>query len=173
MSCGHARFENVEAHDVAHGVVEREREEIEIDNGVETLGKVVEERGQIALLSDGLANFEQGFELTAGVLVLLVLVDRREGRRFRRQDDRVRHTCRIASGLSGAQPETRVANAQEAFCGRPTFSASAAFAGWIRQSNREDHSRERIPQKLPRRDRLPARNFLELCRAPASWDFVF
>ncbi len=66
---GDARFENVEAHDVAHGIVEREREEIEIDNGVEALGEIVEEFVEVALLRDGFADFEKGFELAAGVLV--------------------------------------------------------------------------------------------------------
>ena len=64
-----ARFENMEAHDVAHGIVEREREEIEIDDGVEALGEIVEKFVEIALLGDGFADFEQGFELAAGVLV--------------------------------------------------------------------------------------------------------
>jgi hypothetical protein len=49
--------------------VERQREEIEIDDGVETLGKIVEEDGEVALLGDGFADFEEGFELAAGVLV--------------------------------------------------------------------------------------------------------
>ena len=66
---GDARFENVEAHHVARGIVERQREEIEIDDGVETLGKIVEEFGEVALLRDGFADFEKGFELAAGVLV--------------------------------------------------------------------------------------------------------
>jgi hypothetical protein len=49
--------------------VEREREEIEIDNGVEALGEIVEEFVEIALLRNGFADFEKGFELAAGVLV--------------------------------------------------------------------------------------------------------
>ena len=66
---GDARFENVEAHDVAGGIVESEREEIEIDDGVEALGEIVEKCGEVALLGDGFADFEEGFELAAGVLV--------------------------------------------------------------------------------------------------------
>ncbi|GAC1680104.1 MAG: hypothetical protein PVS2B2_18250 [Candidatus Acidiferrum sp.] len=54
-------FEHVQAHDVALGVVEYEGEKIKIYDAVETLGKVVEERGKIALLGDGFANLEQGF----------------------------------------------------------------------------------------------------------------
>ena len=46
-----------------------EREEIEIDDGVEAFGEIVEECGEVALLGDGFADFEEGFELAAGVLV--------------------------------------------------------------------------------------------------------
>ena len=67
------------------GIVQGEREEIEIDDRVQASGKVVEKRGKIALLGDGLADFQQGFELTARVF------RRRRGRRFRRGNDRVRH----------------------------------------------------------------------------------
>src|SRR5229473_3238503 len=82
---GDARLEDVQAHDVLDGVVKDEGEEIEIDDGVETLGKVVEQRGEIALLGDGLADFEQGFELTPGMF-------KRGGERhFRRGDDGFRH----------------------------------------------------------------------------------
>ena len=62
---GDARFENVETHDVADGIVEREGEEIEIDDGVEALGEIVEECGEVTLLRDGFADFEKGFELAA------------------------------------------------------------------------------------------------------------
>ncbi len=82
---GDARFENVEAHDVAAGIVENEGEEVEVDHGVQALGEVVEQRGQIALLGDGLANFQQGFKLTPGVF------QRGGERHFRRRNNRVRH----------------------------------------------------------------------------------
>jgi hypothetical protein len=49
--------------------MERQGEEIEIDDGVEALGEIVEEFREIALLLDGFADFEKGFELAAGVLV--------------------------------------------------------------------------------------------------------
>jgi hypothetical protein len=49
--------------------MERQGEEIEIDDGVEALGEIVEEFREIALLRDGFADFEKGFELAAGVLV--------------------------------------------------------------------------------------------------------
>jgi hypothetical protein len=64
-----ARFENVQAHDVARGVVERQRKEIEIDDGVEALGEIVEEFGKVALLGDGFADFEKSFELAARVFM--------------------------------------------------------------------------------------------------------
>ena len=65
---GDARFENVKAHHVADGIVEDESEEVEFDDGVQAAGEVVEKRGKIALLGDGFADFEQGFELTPGML---------------------------------------------------------------------------------------------------------
>jgi len=96
---GDTSFENVEAHDVFCGVVKDEREEVEVDDGVEAAGKVVEKRGEIALLGDSLADFEQGFELTPGMF-------KRGGERhFRRGDDGFRHRNRITSGLAGAQPQ--------------------------------------------------------------------
>jgi len=35
---------------------------------MEAARKIVEKRGEIALLGDGFADFEQGFELTPGML---------------------------------------------------------------------------------------------------------
>ena len=86
LFAGDARFQNVETHDVARSVVKNEGEEIEVDDGMEAAGKVVEKRGKIALLRDGFADFEQGFELAPGVF------KRRGERRFRRRDDVVRHS---------------------------------------------------------------------------------
>src|SRR5713101_1759920 len=86
LSTRDARFKNVETHDVARGVVENESEKVEVHDGVETLGEVVEKRGEVALLGDGLANLEQGFKLTPGVF------ERRSGRHFRRRKDVFRHT---------------------------------------------------------------------------------
>lgn len=82
---GDARFQNVEAHDIFDGVVKDEREEIEVDDGMETAGKVVEKRGEIALLGDGLADFKQGFELTPGMF------ERRGEGDFGRGNDGFRH----------------------------------------------------------------------------------
>ena len=67
FSAGDARFQDVQAHDVARGIMENESEEVEVHDGVEALGEIVKKRGQIAMLGDGLADFEQGFELTPGV----------------------------------------------------------------------------------------------------------
>jgi len=63
-----ARFENVQAHGVARGVVKNQGEEIEGQDGVETLGELVEEGFEVALLGDGLADVEEGLELAAIVL---------------------------------------------------------------------------------------------------------
>jgi hypothetical protein len=62
-----------------------ERKEIEVDDGMEAAGKVVEKRGEIALLGDGLTDFEQGFKLAPGVF------ERGGKRHFRRGDDGFRH----------------------------------------------------------------------------------
>ena len=80
-----ARFENMEAHDVAHGIMQYEREKIEIDDGMEALGELVEKRGKIALLGNRLADFEQSSELPPGVF------KRRGKRYFRRRNDVFRH----------------------------------------------------------------------------------
>jgi hypothetical protein len=96
---GDMGFENVKAHDVADGIVEDKAKEVEFDNRMEPAGEVVEKRREIALLGDGLADFEQGFELTPGVF------ERGGKRHFRRRDHGIRHRGRIASGLAEAQPE--------------------------------------------------------------------
>src|SRR5260370_36785362 len=63
LFAGDAGFKNVQAHDVLRGVVQDEREEIEVNDGVQARGEVVEKRSQIALPSDGFADFASGFEL--------------------------------------------------------------------------------------------------------------
>jgi len=55
-------------HHVPDGIVENESKKVELDNGMKAPGKVVEKRGKIALLGDCFADFEQGFELTPGML---------------------------------------------------------------------------------------------------------
>src|SRR5216684_7856265 len=77
--------ENVKTHDVAHGVVKDEGQEIEVDDGVQARGKIVKQRWKIALLGDGFADLKQGLELTPGMF-------KRGGERhFRRGDDGFRH----------------------------------------------------------------------------------
>jgi len=83
----------VETHDVARGVVENESEKVEVHDGVETLGEVVEKRGEVALLGDGLANLEQGFKLTPGVF------ERGGKRHFRRRNDVFRHKKQDNTGV--------------------------------------------------------------------------
>jgi len=73
--------------------VKDEREEVEVDDGVEAAGKVVEKRGEIALLGDSLADFEQGFELTPGML------ERRSKGDFGRGNDRLRHSRQDNTGV--------------------------------------------------------------------------
>src|SRR6266700_2209248 len=63
---GDASFQNMKAHHVSDGVVEDTSKEVELDDGMEAAGKVVEKRGEGALLGDSFADFEQGFELTPG-----------------------------------------------------------------------------------------------------------
>jgi hypothetical protein len=95
LFAGDARFKDMEAHDVARGIVENESEEVEVHDRVEAFGKVVEKRGKVALLGDGLADFEQGFELTPGVLE-----GRGEGD-FGRGNDGIRHRRQDTTGVGG------------------------------------------------------------------------
>jgi len=95
LFAGDACGENMEAHDVASGIVEDERQEIEIDDGAQAVRKIVEQRGQIALLGDSLADFEQGFELTPGVF------ERGGKSHFRRRDDGIRHRKEDNTRVSG------------------------------------------------------------------------
>lgn len=96
---GVAGFENLETHGVADRVVENECEKIERQNGVKTLGKLVEETLKVALLGDGFGDVEEGFELAAGML----------NRGDRRRDGgnrigRIRHNrSRITLRLRGSQ----------------------------------------------------------------------
>jgi len=80
------QLEDVQTHYIANLVVERECEKVEIDDRMQSLGKVVEQCGQIALLRDGFADFEQGFQLPPG------MIDWRGERQLRRESDGVRHS---------------------------------------------------------------------------------
>jgi hypothetical protein len=95
LVAGDSRFQNVEAHDVTGRLVKDEREEVEVDDRMEAAGEVVEQRREIALLGDSLADFEQGFELTPGMF-------KRGGERhFRRGDDGFRHRWQDNTRVGG------------------------------------------------------------------------
>jgi len=106
LFCGNMGFENVEAHDVPDGIVENKTKEVEFDDRMEPASKVVEQRGEIALLGDGLADFEQGFKLTPGVF------ERGGKRHFRRRDHGIRHrrqdSTRVGEGSTGGGPLSAV-----------------------------------------------------------------
>jgi hypothetical protein len=61
------RFQNVQAHGAARRIVKNQAEKIELQHRVETIGKFVEEKLQVALLGDRFADFEQGFKLAHGL----------------------------------------------------------------------------------------------------------
>src|SRR5271166_2835698 len=63
-----ARFEDVQTHGVGGRVVQNKSKKIELQNGVEALGKFVEETVQVVVLRDGFADFEKRLELPRGVL---------------------------------------------------------------------------------------------------------
>ena len=63
-----ARFENVKAHGVAERVVKDQSKEIEGKDRMQTLREFVKEGLEIPLLSNGLADIEQGLELASGML---------------------------------------------------------------------------------------------------------
>jgi len=48
--------------------VQHEGEKIELQNAMETLGKLVKEASEVAMLCNSFADFEKGFELPPGVL---------------------------------------------------------------------------------------------------------
>ena len=102
LFAGDARFKNVQAHDVAGSVVKNQGEEIEVDNGVQAAGQVVEQCREITLLGNGLADLEQGFELTPGMF------QRGGERHFRRGDDGIRHSrqdnTRVGEGSTLTDP---------------------------------------------------------------------
>ena len=62
----------MEAHGAAGGIVKNQAEKIELQDGVESIGKLVEEELEVALLGDCFADFEESLELPHGL---------REGRR--------------------------------------------------------------------------------------------
>jgi len=58
----------VQTHGVGGRVVQNKSKKIELQNGVEALGKFVEETVQVVVLRDGFADFEKRLELPRGVL---------------------------------------------------------------------------------------------------------
>jgi len=53
----------VQAHCAARGIVKNQAEKIELQHGVEAIGKFMEKELKVALLGDRFADFEQSFEL--------------------------------------------------------------------------------------------------------------
>src|SRR5262245_11881305 len=97
--------EDVKAHHVLYRVMQHQAEKIKINHRVEARGQVMEQRSKIALLRDGFAHFEQGFELTPGVL------QRRSLRHFRRRDDAFRHKRQDSIRLGGGSTQVRTEKA--------------------------------------------------------------
>lgn len=62
------RLEDVKAHGVVGRFVKDQGEKVEGKDAVETLGKIVEEGFQVALLGDGFGDFEQGLDLAGRVV---------------------------------------------------------------------------------------------------------
>ena len=109
-------FKNVQAHHVLGRVVKNQSQEVKIDDRVQARSKVVEQRGKIALLGDGLAHLEQGFELTPGVL------QRGGMRHFRRRNNALRHK---------RQDNTRVSEGSTKARGRRAFRSRRPVAGFF------------------------------------------
>ena len=103
-----AALENVQAHHVLRWVVKDQSEEVEVNDGVQSRGKVVKQRRKIALLRNSLAYFEQGFELSPGVL------QRRSMRHFRRRDDPFRHRRQDNTRKSDGSTAARAGHPKEA-----------------------------------------------------------
>ena len=88
-------FENVKSHDVSHGVMQDQGEEIKVDNAMEALGQVVKKSGEVAMPRNGFGHFEQGFELRSAVY-------------FGRGDSGIRHRLQnsIRVGRGSTKPQT-------------------------------------------------------------------
>jgi hypothetical protein len=98
---GQVRFKDVQPHDFLCWVVQDQAEEVKVDDRVQAGGQVMKQRGKIALLRDGLAHFEQGFELAPGVL------QRGGMRHFRGRDDAFRHNRQDNTRASGGSTDGR------------------------------------------------------------------
>ena len=59
-------LQNVQAHGVARGIVEHQREEIERQHVMETIGEIMEKRFQVVLLGNRFADRKQRFKLSSG-----------------------------------------------------------------------------------------------------------
>ena len=95
------RFKNVKAHDVLGGVMQHQAEKVKINDRVQADGQVVEQCGKIALLRDGLAHLEQGFELVPGVL------QRRGAWHFQWRDEAFSHNRQDNTRTSGGSTRLR------------------------------------------------------------------
>ncbi len=95
-------FENVKSHDVSHGVMQDQGEEIKVDNAMEALGQVVKKSGEVPMPRNGFGNFEQGFELAPRMF------ERRCAGYFGRGDSGIRHRLQnsIRVGRGSTKPQT-------------------------------------------------------------------
>jgi hypothetical protein len=61
------RYQNVQPHGAAGRIVKDQAEKIELQDGMEAIGKFVEKELEVALLGNRFGNFEQGLELPHGL----------------------------------------------------------------------------------------------------------
>jgi hypothetical protein len=102
-------FENVKSHDVSHGVMQDQGEEIKVDNAMEALGQVVKKSGEVAMPGNGFGNFEQGFELTPRMF------ERRCAGYFGRGDSGIRHRVQNSIRVGrGSTKRTGISETAEA-----------------------------------------------------------
>ena len=83
-----------------YGIVQHERKEIGVDDGMQANGELMEQPLKIAMLCNDFADVEQRFQLTPGV------IKHRGGNCLRRRNREARHEARIA-------PRGRVAQSDE------------------------------------------------------------
>jgi hypothetical protein len=92
-----ARLESMEAHGIVRGIVEDEREEIELQDNMEAFGEFVKEGLKVALLRNGLSDLKERLDLPARV------IERRSGSGLVRKISGIRHEIENSIGLGRGQ----------------------------------------------------------------------
>src|SRR5271163_2901379 len=144
-----ARFQNVQPHHIAIGIVKHERQEIEVHDTVKPLRKVVKKSREVAMLRDRFRHFEQSFELAPGMF------EWRSRRKFGRGDSGIRHRKQNSTQLGRGSTEGVTAKQMNLRPSVPTMICSAwgsnIFSARLKRFRKADHypsSRRVRPEDL-------------------------